>query len=102
MSCVATAGSAQGQENFVCSRQTGAVYELVDQQMIADEQRILHGSRGYFKSLHTEGPDHEGQQNSGQARIHTPSRKAGVVTLPVELTIPAERIVFVEELGGAR
>jgi hypothetical protein len=38
----------------------------------------------------------------GKARIHTPGRKARVVTLPVELTIPAERIVFVEELGGGR
>ena len=38
----------------------------------------------------------------GKARIHTPNRKARVVTLPAELTIPAERIVFVEELGGGR
>ena len=38
----------------------------------------------------------------GQARVHTPNRKARVVTLPSELTIPAERIVFVEELGGGR
>ena len=38
----------------------------------------------------------------GQARIHIPNRKARVVTLPAELTIPAERVVFVEELGGAR
>jgi len=38
----------------------------------------------------------------GKARIHTPNRKARVVTLPNELTIPAERIVFVEELRGGR
>jgi hypothetical protein len=38
----------------------------------------------------------------GKARIHTPNRNARVVTLPAELTIPAERVVFVEEMGGAR
>src|ERR1019366_8421180 len=38
----------------------------------------------------------------GKARIHAPNRKARVMTLPAELTIPAERIVFVEELGGGR
>jgi hypothetical protein len=38
----------------------------------------------------------------GKARIHTPNRKPRVVSLPAELTIPAERIVFVEELGGGR
>jgi hypothetical protein len=38
----------------------------------------------------------------GKARIHTPNRKARVVTLPAELTIPAERVLFVEELGGGR
>jgi hypothetical protein len=38
----------------------------------------------------------------GKARIHIPNRRARAVTLPAELTIPAERIVFVEELGGGR
>ena len=38
----------------------------------------------------------------GKARIHTPNAKARVVTLPAELTIPAERVVFVEQLGGGR
>jgi glycosidase len=38
----------------------------------------------------------------GKARIHTPNRKPRVVTLPAEMTIPAERVVFVEELGGGR
>jgi hypothetical protein len=36
--------------------------------------------------------------SSGQARIHTPFQPAKVVKLPVEIEIPAERIVFVEEL----
>jgi hypothetical protein len=38
----------------------------------------------------------------GKARIHTPNSKVRVVTLPAELTISAERVVFVEELGGGR
>lgn len=38
----------------------------------------------------------------GKARIHTPNLNARVVTLPAELTIPAERVLFVEELGGGR
>ncbi len=36
--------------------------------------------------------------SSGQARIHTPFQPAKVAKLPVEIEIPAERIVFVEEL----
>ncbi len=35
---------------------------------------------------------------SGQARIHTPFQPARVVKLPAEIEVPAERIVFVEEL----
>ncbi len=37
-------------------------------------------------------------RSSGQARIHTPFQRAKVVKLPVEIEIPAEQIVFVEEL----
>ena len=33
-----------------------------------------------------------------QARIHTPFQPTRVVKLPAEIEIPAERIVFVEEL----
>jgi hypothetical protein len=36
----------------------------------------------------------------GKARIHVPNRKARTVTLPAAVTIPPERIVFVEELTG--
>lgn len=35
---------------------------------------------------------------SGQARIHTPFQPAKIVKLPAEIEVPAERIVFVEEL----
>jgi hypothetical protein len=38
----------------------------------------------------------------GQARIYAPNHRARTVTLPAELTIPAERLVFVEALGGGR
>ena len=38
----------------------------------------------------------------GKARIHIPNHNTRVVALPAELTIPAERLVFVEELGGGR
>jgi hypothetical protein len=34
----------------------------------------------------------------GKAQIHAPNRKARTVTLPVAVTIPPERIMFVEEL----
>jgi hypothetical protein len=46
-------------------------------------------------------PPFEGAPD-GKARIHTPNRMARVVTLPAEMTIPAERVVFVEELGSGR
>lgn len=39
---------------------------------------------------------------SGKVRVHTPFHKAAVVKLPAKVTIPAERIVFVEEVGGAK
>jgi hypothetical protein len=35
---------------------------------------------------------------SGEARIHTPFQPARLVKLPAEVEVPAERIVFVEEL----
>lgn len=37
-----------------------------------------------------------------KARIHIPNRKARNVTLPATLSIPAEGILFVEEIGGGR
>lgn len=37
-----------------------------------------------------------------EVRVHTPFEEAKVLHLPSEIKIPAERIVFVEELGGAR
>ena len=39
---------------------------------------------------------------SGKVRVHTPFRRAVVIKLPAKVEIPAERIVFVEEMGGAR
>ena len=38
---------------------------------------------------------------SGQARIHTPFQQVKIVNLPAEIEIPAERIVFVEEVDEA-
>jgi len=38
---------------------------------------------------------------SSRARVHTPLEQSRVVQLPAEVTVPAERLVFVEELGGA-
>jgi len=42
----------------------------------------------------------QGFQNhvGGQVRIHTPFQEARVVSLPAEIDVPGERIVFVEEL----
>ena len=39
-----------------------------------------------------------GAKASGQVRVHTPFQPARIVKLPAEIEIPAERIVFVEEL----
>ena len=36
----------------------------------------------------------------GKARIHVPFQPVRVVTLPAEIEVPGERIVFVEECGG--
>ncbi len=36
--------------------------------------------------------------STGEARIHTPFQKAKVVQLPAEIEVPAERLVFVEQL----
>ncbi|MBN1420933.1 MAG: hypothetical protein JXP34_19335 [Planctomycetes bacterium] len=38
----------------------------------------------------------------GAARIRTPFREVRIVKLPAPISIPAERITFVEELGGER
>lgn len=40
--------------------------------------------------------------SSTKARIHIPNRKASTVALPAPLSIPAEGILFVEELGGGQ
>jgi hypothetical protein len=37
-----------------------------------------------------------------QVRVHVPGRKARIPPLPATLTIPAERMLFVEEMGGVR
>ncbi len=37
---------------------------------------------------------------TGEVRVHTPFQRTKVVKLPAEIEIPAERIVFVEELDG--
>jgi hypothetical protein len=39
-----------------------------------------------------------GKNGTGQVRIYTPYQKPQTMSLPVELTVPGERIVFVEEL----
>jgi hypothetical protein len=41
-------------------------------------------------------------RGAGKVRIHTPFLASSVTTLPAEITVPAERVVFVEELGEAR
>lgn len=38
--------------------------------------------------------------SGGQARVHTPFASSRTVTLPAEIPVPGERVVFVEELGG--
>lgn len=40
--------------------------------------------------------------SSSEARVHTPFQEATVVKLPAQIEVPAERIVFVEELGAAQ
>jgi hypothetical protein len=35
---------------------------------------------------------------AGQVRVHAPFQKANIVTLPAQIEVPGERIVFVEEL----
>ena len=52
---VAALGIADRQETSVDKRELGAVNELVDQQMIADQQRILHGARRDLEGLDNEG-----------------------------------------------
>lgn len=42
------------------------------------------------------------KSTSAKARIHMPNRKVRRVTLPATLSIPAEGILFVEEIGGGR
>jgi hypothetical protein len=38
----------------------------------------------------------------GKARVHTPYLRVRTVMLPAKVDIPGERIVFVEEIGGAK
>jgi hypothetical protein len=37
---------------------------------------------------------------SGLVRLHVPGRKARTLEVPAALAVPAERVVFVEEVGG--
>ena len=41
-------------------------------------------------------------KHGGKARVYTPYRKARMISLPATIDVPGERIVFVEEIGGAR
>jgi hypothetical protein len=77
----------------------GVAYNVFRNRVNGRRVCILTNSRMEERKLSF--PAFEGAPG-GKARIQTPNHKARVVTLPAELTILAERIVFVEELGGGR
>jgi hypothetical protein len=77
----------------------GVAYNVFRNRTSGGRVCILTNSR--MEEREVRFPGFEGSPGS-KARVHTPGRKARVVTFPAEITIPAERLVFVEELGGGR
>jgi hypothetical protein len=60
---------------------------------------ILTDSKSEARTVTLKGFD---QPAGSTVRIHMPGRASRVAKLPTSFTIPAERIAFVEELGGNR
>jgi hypothetical protein len=89
----------QGQVKLAAGPPDGVAYNVFRNRATGRRVCILTNSRMEDRKLSF--PAFESVPG-GKARIHMPNRKARVVTLPAELTIPAERIVFVEEMGGVR
>jgi hypothetical protein len=89
----------QGQMELEGGPPDGVAYNVFRNRANGRRVCILTNSRMEERKLSF--PAFEGALG-GKARIHTPNRNARIVTLPAELTIPAERVVFVEEMGGAR
>jgi hypothetical protein len=89
----------QDQVKLATGPPDGVAYNVFRNRANGRRVCILTNSRMEERKLSF--PAFEGAPG-GKARIHTPNRNARVVTLPAELTIPAERVVFVEEMGGAR
>ena len=54
-----------------------AIAELVHQQVVADQQRVLHGFGGNLERLHDEGDDKNGDDDRGQQRLQRADVSAG-------------------------
>jgi len=64
---VAGLGIGERQDDLVGEGDMGAVEEFVDEQMVADQQRVKHGARRDLEGLDHEGADDQGQdQGHGQ------------------------------------
>lgn len=91
-------GEVMGREGIV----TGALEQGVDLNVFRNRATGLRVCVLTNSSLHPreqmlaafEGP------SSGWARVHSPSQKSYELRLPSAIEIPAERIVFVEEMEG--
>ena len=68
---IAAAHVAVGQDIFR-NRSRGRVSQFVDQQVIADEQRVFHGTRGNHERLHQRGGSKQKQDDGdGPLRNHS-------------------------------
>ncbi len=46
-----------------------AIAQLIDQKIVADEQRVLHGFGGNLKGLHDKSDDKDGDDYRGEQRL---------------------------------
>ncbi|MBI2301355.1 MAG: hypothetical protein HYU66_20805 [Armatimonadetes bacterium] len=76
----------------------GVAYNVFRNRTTARRVCILTNSRMEARQVTVKAFDGGG----GRVRIHIPRTKARTVSLPATVTIPGERLAFVEELGGGR
>lgn len=77
---------------------TGVDYNVFKNRRTARRVCILTNSSREPRQVAVEFTGHQGTK----ARIQTPFRKPYITSLPAKIEVPGERIVFVEEMGGAK
>ena len=69
-------GRFNGKDRFLPIRKLNPVNKFINQDMIADLKRLLHGTRWYFKGLHHKCAYKQGNQNSHEDGFNIFSKMA--------------------------